>query len=123
MAQAANETVGATLFDFRKFFDAVDPCVLAEALVSTEFPEADCALAMQMHWAPRLVQVSNACGPPIRIDKSILPGCYYSIPLVDALMYAGSNEIVKSVDLIHSNRILMIPPALPMEPMNRSAPN
>ena len=93
IARAHGHEVGAVLYDFKKFFDTVEPDVLEEALNSTDFPQADCALAMQIHWAPRVVQVSEVCGPPVRIDKSILPGCYYSIPLVDSLMHDGSNEI------------------------------
>ena len=76
------------MFDMEKFFDTIDPGPLLDAIVQAKFPPVDTLMGLQMHWAPRVIQVQALTGPHIRVDKSILAGCLYSVPFVKALMHA-----------------------------------
>ena len=77
------------LWDMEKFFDSISPEVLVDALNHTNFPPVDTIMGMQMHLAPRVIQVQQLSSLPMRIDTSILAGCFYSVPWVKATLYKG----------------------------------
>jgi hypothetical protein len=85
--------VVATLFDLAKFFDTVEPQPLAESIEQTSFPPIDAVLAYQIHLAPRVLQVSTVASQMIRVDLTILPGCFYAVPFVKSLMHEGSTLV------------------------------
>ena len=76
-------------------------------------------MALQMHLAPRAVQVQGLTGEFIRIDKSILAGCGYSVPFVKALLHEGSLKVAATTasdDYPHDvdgQDELLLPPPLP----------
>ena len=57
LAVAAGETVVAALWDLHKFFDLVSATIMADKAVELDFPLADLVMGLQMHSAPRFLQL------------------------------------------------------------------
>ena len=51
--------VCATLFDLHQFFETVEPISMLEAIRQTEFPPIDAVMGLQVHYAPRIIQVAT----------------------------------------------------------------
>ena len=81
------------LWDFRKFFDTVDPVILAAKLVKANYPETDWIQALAVHSAPRVVQFAGASSLPVVPERSILSGCAQSIPLTRAYLGDEFTEV------------------------------
>ena len=74
---------------------------LVEAVAATNFPLADAALAMQQHLAPRIIQVAGLCSALVCVNKSILAGCFYSIPLVELYLDQGNRDLEAMLPQAH----------------------
>ena len=90
----SKQAVGAMLWDFEKFFDTINVAtVLAEGELLT-FPLTDLVLGLDMHLAPRRLQVHGVVSQPITVLGSILPGCALAIPFTRIFMRRAYTAIL-----------------------------
>lgn len=80
IAASCGKNFAALLWDLHKFFDMVDPVTLVGKARELGFPLRLLLMAIQMHTAPRVVQLLGACSLPIPVLRSVLPGCGFAIP-------------------------------------------
>ena len=69
------------LNDYEKFFDTLDVRQLMIESIYEEFPLDTLAYALQQHLAPRVLQVNGCSSRPLRVSKSILAGCKFSVAM------------------------------------------
>ena len=84
IAIATGEKASAALWDFEKFFDTICVTLLIQHALDLCFPLIDLVLGLQMHLAPRYVQLLGSLSDPVRCTRSILPGCSLSTPFTRA---------------------------------------
>ena len=72
--------VCALLWDFKKFFDSIDPRLLIDKALRLGFPIVDLVLGLRMHAAPRRFQILGCVSRVVLVGRSILVGCALSIP-------------------------------------------
>ena len=75
----------AALHDIDKFFDSIDPVILATNATRNGYPARDLCFALLHHLAPRILRVQGVCSEPVMVYNSILAGCVHSVPLTRAL--------------------------------------
>ena len=80
VASGTGEAFGASLWDLHKFFDLVDPVTLVKKATALGFPLRILVMGVQMHVAPRALQLLGACSDFISVSRSGLPGCMLAIP-------------------------------------------
>ena len=100
LAVAAGETVAAALWDLHKFFDFVSANILVGKAVELEFPLADLVMGLQMHSAPRFLQLKGACSLPMAVHMSVFPGCALAIPFTRAYFRAEMAAVENASDLV-----------------------
>ena len=101
LAVAAGETAAAALWDLHKFFDLVRTTILIDKAVELEFPLADLVMGLQMHSAPRFLQLKGACSLPVLVNMSVLPGCALAIPFTRAYLKAEMTAVAAASGLAH----------------------
>ena len=80
IASGTGKALGASLWDLHKFFDLVDPVTLVKKAMGLGFPLRILIIGVQMHVAPRVLQLLGACSDMIDVGRSVLPGCMLAIP-------------------------------------------
>ncbi len=86
IAHYIGQTFGANFWDIHKFFDTVDPIILAESASELNYPPSELRLGLQMHLAPRVLQMNGSCSSGTAVDTSILAGCSQSVPFTRAYL-------------------------------------
>ena len=84
---------------FIGFFDLVSTTILVDKAVGLEFPLADLVMGLQMHSAPRFLQLKGACSLPMAVNMSVLPGCALAIPFTRAYLRAEMTAVGSASDL------------------------
>ena len=87
LVSGAGKTFGGSLWDLHKLFDLVDPVSFVKKAISLGFPIHGLAMGIQMHVAPRALQLLGACSGLIDVCRSVLAGCGLAIPF--ARVYLG----------------------------------
>ena len=64
IASALGESCAANLWDLHKFFDTVVPSELFTSALELGFPKHVLALGLDMHMAPRVIQLEGCCSEP-----------------------------------------------------------
>ena len=96
IASALGESCAANLWDLHKFFDTVVPGELFGFALELGFPEHVLALGLDMHMAPRVIQLEGCCSDPIDVVRSILAGCGLSIPFTRAYLRTALQEVASA---------------------------
>ncbi len=75
------------LWDFKKFFDYINPEILTKSAVDAMFPMDQLALGLMMHRAPRTLRVAGHYGDVVgQTGRSMLAGCTLSTSLARAYL-------------------------------------
>ena len=72
---------------------------MVDKAVELEFPLADLVMGLQMHSAPRFLQLKGACSLPMAVNMSVLPGCALAIPFTRAYLRAEMTAVDNASDL------------------------
>jgi len=86
VAVALSESVSCCFWDMEKFFDSVHHDVLLAEAVALGFPLSELSLAMQQHSGTRFLTYRMAISEAVAPTRSLLPGCFWAIPLVRVLL-------------------------------------
>ena len=86
VAVATGKEAAAVLWDVWKFFDTVPLDGLLEGADEAKYPVTELALGVQMHLAPRALQIAGACSTAVAVSRSLLPGCLQAMPFAKAFM-------------------------------------
>ena len=70
---------------------------MTKSLIENHFPPIDSAMGLQMHCAPRVIQVQHAVSLSVVVDRSILAGCLYSVPWTKCLIHQGCKVVANRV--------------------------
>ena len=96
IASALGESCAANLWDLHKFFDTVVPSELFSSALELGFPKHVLALGLDMHMAPRVIQLEGCCSEPIAVARSILAGYGLSIPFTRAFLRTALQEVASA---------------------------
>ena len=73
-------------WDIEKFFDSVDPGIMATNSKELEYPSDDFAMAMQVHLAPRVLQLRKAVSDVLTVNTGMLAGSLHSVPMAKSYL-------------------------------------
>ena len=79
--------------DFHIFFDTVNIPALLDQSMLARYPARDLSLALQMHLAPRVLQLSGYTSDPVNIYNSLLAGCRHSVAMTRSLLLDSLQHI------------------------------
>ena len=80
LASGTGKAFGGSLWDLHRLFDLVDPVSLVKEAIDLRCPIHVLVAGIQMHVAPRVLQLLGACSDPIHVCRSFLAGCGIAIP-------------------------------------------
>ncbi len=82
------------LWDMAKFYDTLDPSVLAELAMTAGFPLDQLALGLSLHRAPRLLRIDGCDGEVVSSSgRSVLAGCTLSTSFARAYIRPLREEV------------------------------
>ena len=96
VATALGDPVSMCFWDMQKFFDTVSHQVLAQEAAAVAFPQLELALAMQQHGGRRYLTYRGGIGRLICPQRSLLPGCFFAIPLVRVLLRRQMSALART---------------------------
>ena len=82
----SGQAAALVLWDWAKLCDTIPPRDVLSSAESLGYPNADLALSLSMHGAPRALQSNNCIAKPQPAKRSILAGCTHSVPFTRALL-------------------------------------
>ena len=94
--QEAGFVVGL-FWDLEKFFDSIDPVLLIQLATEEGLCRRMMTLAMQIHLAPRFLKAGEYCSGGVRVSRSILAGCKYSIGFARSIVYQIMEQMHKGI--------------------------
>ena len=78
LAHASGNVSAALLWDIWKYFDSINYEDVTRVASKLQYPTSDLKLALQMHAAPRILQMSGISSMAMKPFRSILQGCFHS---------------------------------------------
>ena len=76
-----------------KFFDLVDHVTLVKKAMDLGFPLHILVMGVQMHVAPRILQLLGACSDLIGVGRIVLPGCMLAIPFTRVYLRGEMDKV------------------------------